>query len=572
MTIKPERNNNGELADPSVYGPPSDYIVQVKFKKSTQARLTADEHLESRSGPLSNVEKTLKKYNTKLERAFDESEETLMHKAEEAKSAGVALPDLSRYYTAHLDNKQQAEKLAKELSRDESVESTEVIPPPVPAAVSLATASFVKMQGYLGTAPGGVDARFAWTRKGGKGTGIKMIDIEGAWNFSHEDLLQNQSGLAGGTMNPNVAWRNHGTAVLGEVGGDANQFGVTGIAPQCKQRVYSIFGPNNAFHLAMKNAADLLSPGDIILIELHAPGPDASGQGQDGFIAMEFWDINFDAIKYATAKGIIVVEAAGNGSRDLDASIFQNKFNRSVRDSGAVLVGAGAPPSGNHGPDRSRLGFSNWGSIVDVQGWGREVVTTGYGDLQGGNENQWYTALFSGTSSASPIVVGVIACLQGIRKAKGEVPLTFTQIRNLLHTTGSPQQDAPGRPKTQRIGNRPNLKEMIKRLWLKNEEAMEMMMPEEELIEEIGEEEPEAMEMMMPELEAPVLPTRRCLRFRHLAIRYLRFYRETGIKKYLCYYYLYLSRYYCCLYNTTKKRIYLLRCRYYRRLYRVCIG
>ena len=26
---------------------------------------------------------------------------------------------------------------------------------------------------------------------------MRVIDIEGAWNFSHEDLIQNQSGLGG---------------------------------------------------------------------------------------------------------------------------------------------------------------------------------------------------------------------------------------------------------------------------------------------------------------------------------------------------------------------------------------
>ena len=720
MVNSEEGINNEEIINPGDYGPPGDYIVQVKFKKGVQARLKSDESLESKSGPLTGVQKTLEKYSAKLERAFDESEENLVRKAEESKSAGVALPDLSKYYVARVNNKEQAEKLAKELSKDESVEDASSMPPPKPAAANLATVSFVNMQGYLGPAPGGVDAQFAWTISGGKGTGIKMIDIEGAWNFSHEDLLQNQNGLAGGTLNPAAGWRNHGTAVIGEIGGDENPFGITGIAPQCNQRGYSIFGSGNAFHLAMKNAADLLSAGDIILIELHAPGPDASGSGQDGYIAMEWWDINFDAIKYATAKGIIVVEAAGNGSRDLDAAVFQNKFNRSVRDSGAILVGAGAPPSGNHGPDRSRLGFSNWGGIVDAQGWGREVVTTGYGDLQGGSENQWYTEQFSGTSSASPIVVGVVGCLQGMRKAKGEASLTFTQIRNLLHTTGSPQQDAPGRPKTQRIGNRPNIREMHSRLWpegtgcdkyksvaekqyelykqthkkahlckayyyfalyynclykkahkkqylclfykykalyykcqyeitskavyltfyklywkrftkcsstpsipvaemppedelteeieegvpeamemppedeLTEEieegvpEAMEMppedelteeieegvpeameMPPEDELTEEIEEGVPEAMEALMLETPALVPP---CHKFRQAAAKYLKLYKTSHIKKYLCYYYLYLSRYYCCLYNLTKKPIYLTRCKYYRKLYRVCVG
>jgi len=461
-----------DLEDPSIYGPSSNYIVQVKFKPNSQDTLPKDGRLSSKiDKKTSHVDRVLKKYNAKLKPAFDETEASLVAKASKAKSEGVNLPDLSRYYVAFVENKSKAEKLANELSKDESIDSTDVVPPPVPAMATITTISFENMQGYLDPAPGGIDARYAWTIPGGKGTGINMIDIEGAWNFSNEDLLQNQNGLAGGSMNPDLAWRNHGTAVLGEIGGDENNFGVTGISPQCTQRGYSIFGQNNAFHLAMKNAADMLSPGDIILIELHAPGPDASGSGQDGYIAMEFWDINFDAIRYATSLGIIVVEAAGNGSRDLDNPIFQNKFSRAFRDSGAILVGAGAPPSGNHGPDRSRLGFSNWGSIVDAQGWGREVVTTAYGDLQGGIENGWYTAQFSGTSSASPIIVGAIASLQGIRRARGEPPLTFSQIRNLLHTSGSPQQDAPGRPTTQRIGNRPNLREAINRLWPQNTEV-----------------------------------------------------------------------------------------------------
>jgi hypothetical protein len=36
--------------------------------------------------------------------------------------------------------------------------------------------------------------------------------------------------------------------------------------------------------------------------------------------------------------------------------------------------------------------------------------------------------------------------------------LTPAQVRNCLRSTGSPQQDAPGRPATQRIGNRPDIR------------------------------------------------------------------------------------------------------------------
>jgi len=134
-------------------------------------------------------------------------------------------------------------------------------------------------------------------------------------------------------------------------------------------------------------------------------------------------------------------------------------------------VGAGAPPLNthgrNHGPDRSRLDFSNYGSIVDAQGWGREVTTTGGrhdnpGDLQGGtDENKWYTDRFSGTSSASPIVVGAVGCCQGALKAVGRPLLTPADVRDLLRTTGSPQTDEPSRPATQRIGNRPDLEGML---------------------------------------------------------------------------------------------------------------
>src|SRR6185436_15379996 len=184
-----------------------------------------------------------------------------------------------------------------------------------------------------------------------------------------------------------------------------------------------------------------------------------------------WWPDDYDAIRYASSRGVIVVEAAGNGARNLDNAIYDtpatgfpsgwsNPFRRGARDSGAILVGAGAPPPGthgaNHGPDRSRLDFSNYGAAVDAQGWGREVTTCGYGDLQGGgNEDLWYTNQFSGTSSASPIVTGVVACIQGMAKARNRPVLTFQQVRNCLRTTGSPQQAAPGRPVTQRIGNRP---------------------------------------------------------------------------------------------------------------------
>src|SRR5215470_11614393 len=90
-----------------------------------------------------------------------------------------------------------------------------------------ATPNFVPTQVYLSAAPVGVDAQFAWSLPGGSGSGIKIIDCEWGWRFTHEDLLQNQGGVVAGTSSTDT---NHGTAVLGVISGDANAFGITGIA------------------------------------------------------------------------------------------------------------------------------------------------------------------------------------------------------------------------------------------------------------------------------------------------------------------------------------------------------
>jgi hypothetical protein len=357
--------------------------------------------------------------------------------------------------------------------------------PPVPAPPAT-TGNFSARQAYLDKAPGGIDARFAWTRSGGQGTGVNVIDVEGEWNFAHEDLIVNQGGMIGGSGANSLDWRNHGTAVVGEIGADMNSIGCTGIAPEARVRAISIFGATGGSASAISQAADALAPGDILLIELHFPGPRfdfIDRNDQLGYIPAEWWPDNLAAIVYATTvRGVIVVEAAGNGAENLDDPIYDtpatgfptswsNPFRKSNPQSGAILVGAGAPPPGTHGngalgPDRSRLDFSNYGPRVDVQGWGREVTTTGYGELSGGAgpENAWYTDIFSGTSSASPVIVGALACIQGALKAAGKPLLTPATAQALLRSTGSPQQAGPAAPAAQRIGNRPDLRDALSAL------------------------------------------------------------------------------------------------------------
>jgi len=195
------------------------------------------------------------------------------------------VPDLTTYYRVVADD-QHLDQLAQELLKLDVVDGAFVKPKPEPPVVREdairppdaqeappVSPNFTSRQLYLEVAPGGIDARYAWTVAGGKGQGVRIVDIEGAWRYSHEDLIQNQGGVIGGTQSTDIGWRNHGTAVNGEFGADDNAFGVTGICPLASVRAISIFGTGQSTPKAITDAANALSPGDVILIELHAPGP-----------------------------------------------------------------------------------------------------------------------------------------------------------------------------------------------------------------------------------------------------------------------------------------------------------
>ena len=466
----------------------------VIVKPEAGVRVTRTGITSATGADVTELNRLIASEGVTLKPLFGSSEERLKAKTSTlASQTSADVPDLSIYYRVEAPD-DRLDGLADLLREHDVVQAAYVKPAAQPPQQSHhevlkplntmipseedsppTVADFTALQGYLNPAPGGVDARYAWTIVGGTGEGVNLIDVEGAWRFTHEDLQLHQGGVVAGSPSTDLKWRNHGTAVMGEIGADNNDLGVTGIAPDTYKRAISIFG-DSASSTAIHEAADLLNKGDILLIELHRPGPRYNFMDRDdqlGYIAVEWWDDDFAAIRYATSKGVIVVEAAGNGAENLDDALYEtrpayflaswtNPFNRSNRDSGAILVGAGAPPSETWGPDRSRLNFSNYGASIDAQGWGEEVVTCGYGDLEGGqDENLWYTRSFSGTSSASPIVVGVLACVQGVLLASGYIPLSPALARELLRTSGSPQQDAVGRPSTQRIGNRPDLQQLI---------------------------------------------------------------------------------------------------------------
>jgi subtilisin family serine protease len=317
------------------------------------------------------------------------------------------------------------------------------------------TPSYEKHQGYLGPAPGGINAMAAWRERGGRGDAVWFADIEGAWNAKHEDLPGDRLKALGKEMDDR-GWEMHGTAVLGEVVSRDNRIGMLGIAPNVA-RVFTSSVVDRSAAKAIDRAQAALRPGDVLLIELHAIGP------RRRFMPMEFWDDVFDVIKVATKRGVIVIEAAGNGAENLDHEAYKGKLDRRQRDSGAIMVGAGAPAVKDW-TDRSRLDFSNYGSRVDIQGWGRMVATADYGDLQGCDAtNRKYTKTFGGTSSASPIVAGAALILESVVKTSKGCVLSPARVRSILAETGSPQTDGPHGPASQNIGPRPDVVRAIEK-------------------------------------------------------------------------------------------------------------
>lgn len=372
------------------------------------------------------------------------------------------------FHVLKAKNKSEAQRLVKKLSIRSDVQDVYIEPHYEPAVIwtdpsnepSLSQSSLPleelvdlrELQDYLFPSPIGVDATFAWTMPGGRGGNVRVVDIEWGWTTKHNEL-ENLISIFGA----NAAYQDHGTAVMGEMIGKDDEMGITGIVPDAEAIAVSVEGaeyPTVSEYMLF--AAMKLSPGDVMLLEMHAEGPNSGGYPQQGYVPMEYFPANFEAIKAITEMGMHVVEAAGNGDEDFDDPVYEDLFDRSVRDSGAIVVGAAAPPREN-GYERdhlTRLDFSNHGARVDVMGYGTMVTTTGYGDLFHQWENNFYTAQFGGTSSASPIVAGAVAALSSMVKEKGE-NISPLEMRDLLKATFTPQryQGLPGR-----IGGLPDIK------------------------------------------------------------------------------------------------------------------
>ncbi|MCU5110665.1 S8 family serine peptidase [Bacillus wiedmannii] len=443
----------------------------VKFKNEID--LPYEDGIEKRikNGNYDNNLKKLFSENTELtlNRLFSsvnpiEIEKLSLH----SKSfANQSANNLLNYYIVQAPNNIEIELLLKKFETSPLVEEAYIqekqilTPPEIQQLPDLSVNPYddprFKNQGYLEAAPKGINASHAWSIKGGDGKGTTFVDMEYGWLLNHEDLVNKNIKLMSGQ---NISQhRAHGTSVLGIVSSEDNQIGNIGIAPRANVKVISQIRDNGIYNTAdaILSAVHNLQAGDILLLEAQAS---YDGYGEK-YLPVEVHPDIFDAIRVGTDKGIIIIEAGANGSNDLDnfkdrnGKKILNRNSPDFKDSGAIMVGAGSSTV-----PHKRLWFSNYGSRLDVYGWGENVDTTSANPSQ--NNTNLYTSTFSGTSSASPIIAGAATSIQGIAKEHRGSPYTPAELRNILSNpnTGTKSQD----PWNDRIGVLPDLKSILDNL------------------------------------------------------------------------------------------------------------
>jgi len=329
-------------------------------------------------------------------------------------------------------------------------------PPPVDLGPF---AQFASVTGFRG---GGLDiAGMAALLAQFPGTGgpqlprIKVALIEPTALVNHEDLIDPVTGLSKVTVEPGqtplvindqsspppgfsgafAVAPQHGTANLGILFANDNEFGITGVVPDADAYFY----PTESFEeqgrtlTAMTNAVNALSaittsdnnPGNVIVLTFSEAGQPLTTSASRAAV-----------ISTGLALGVNFSIAAGNAAQLVDAPIEGTET--------AIVVGAAwpgfqvitAPATSTVFPGlnycRSPLSNFTDTNLVQVSAWGSGVCTLGYGDLFCGangpesadpalaeyeiNRLRAYTATFGGTSAAASQIGGVIAIVQALSK------------------------------------------------------------------------------------------------------------------------------------------------------------
>ncbi len=430
-----------------------DLTIVVKFHDRLRVRCSEDGTLHvTGKGQLSELAELKNRSLVRFRPLYQAAPERIAKfEAMAAARSGRAQPDFAGTMVAEIEasTSQEYSGLAVELFALECVEyvylrsshgGTPNDYPPV-------TNDHSTNQGHRAPDPG-MDFDSANAR-GALGLGVRFTDCEENWLYTHEDLVDqvitpepNQTPLSGIS-------KNHGTAVMGLVAAPQNGYGVDGGAPMADFYTYPMRSTQSTATGNLRVSDCVLSAimdssaGDVVLLEWQVSDNYAN------LLPTDYVYTEWLTIRAGSDAGVITVLAAGNGGVNLDNYPAYMGFG----DSGGIMVGQGTSDIHHY-----RRPSSTHGTRVDIQAWGANIVTLGYGDIQccfpqpnPPGEDQYYTELFSGTSGASALVAAGVTAVQSYALSQGRAPLGPLEMRNLLQQTGTyPAVD-------QLIGPQPNL-------------------------------------------------------------------------------------------------------------------
>lgn len=222
----------------------------------------------------------------------------------------------------------------------------------------------------------------------------------------------------------------HGTHIAGIITAKSTESGSSGVCPGVKIMSLRYYDPNasgsdnlkntiRAIHYAVDSGVDIIN---------------YSGGGA------EFSREEFNALKRAQSKGILVVAAAGNERSNADAQLY---FPSAYALQNIVSVTA-------INQEGQLLSSSNWGTErVHMAAPGQSIVSTlprgGFGAM-------------TGTSQATAFVTGVAAML-----LTENPKLKFSQLKTLLETSVERSAKLLGKTKTAGVVNAKNALANLKR-------------------------------------------------------------------------------------------------------------
>lgn len=227
------------------------------------------------------------------------------------------------------------------------------------------------------------------------GEGVLVAVVDSGCDLSHKDLIQNLvTGKNFVGNGPPEDDNQHGTHVTGIICAEDNDIGIVGVAPKAKVmpiKVLDKHGTGSYEQVAEGIRWAVDHGADMICMSLGAPAPIQQVR---------------KAIQYAHKKNIPVFCAAGNSGFTKDV-FFPASYPETI-----------AIGSISENFDRSK--FSCTGKNLDFMAPGEKILST--------VPKNWY-AILSGTSMATPWVVGIAALLLSAKRT-GHIDLQLETVED----------------------------------------------------------------------------------------------------------------------------------------------